>query len=226
VVALFPDQPVLNVRTGIRALAGVAAAVCCAALAFQFALILRETTALHAMGAVRFPIPAALAVFASFLTFHINVIAAVIVICAAAGSTRFERAGRTRAAVAAYMIAGSIVFIFALQPYWHHRGSQMVVDMLLHYLMPVLYVGWWLAAAPKDRLRWRDPWVWLIYPAVYFLTLLAFVKFSGFYPYPLIDMRFLGAGLVAFNVAVVALIFLTCGFAVIAVARMIVPPKS
>jgi hypothetical protein len=212
--------------TGVRIFAGLTAALCWATLAFQFALILEQTIALQASGRVHFPLLAAIGVFLSFLTFHINVMAGVVTACAAAGVRRFERAGRARSAVAAYMVAGSVIFILVLQPYWHHRGAQMAADALLHNVMPVLYVAFWLLAVPKDRLRWRDPFIWLIYPCVYLAALLVFAHFSGFYPYPLIDMRFLGARVLVFNIAAVAAVFLAIGFAVVALARSIASPKG
>jgi hypothetical protein len=226
VAALFSDQSVLRTDVRVRILAGVTAVICWETLAFQFALILRETTALQASGTIRFPIIAAVAAFLSFLTFHINAMAGVVTACAAVGLRRFEQTGRTRSAIAAYMIAGSIVFILALQPYWNHRGAQLAADILLHYLMPILYIAFWLLVVPKERLRWRDPFIWLIYPGIYIVALLIFASLSGFYPYPLIDMRVLGTGALMFNLAALMVTFLASGFAVVAVARAIATPNA
>jgi hypothetical protein len=210
----------------VRILASLTAAVCWAALAVQFSLILEQTNALRAAGALRFPLVAAVAVFLSFLTIHINLIAAVITTCATAGIRKFERSGRIRSAIAAYMVAGSIIFILALQPYWNHRGAQLLADGLLHYLMPLLYLAFWIAAVPKRQLRWHDPLIWVIYPAIYILLVLAFARMSGFYPYPMIDMRLMGINALISNLAALGVIFLAIGFAVVAVARIVDPPKA
>jgi hypothetical protein len=210
----------------VRILAGLTAAVCWVALAIQFSLILDQTNALRAAGALRFPLVAAIVVFLSFLTIQINLIAGVITTCATAGIRRFERRGGIRSAVAAYMIAGSIIFILALQPYWNHRGAQLLADGLLHYVMPLLYLAFWLAAAPKKQLRWRDPFIWLIYPAIYILLVLAFARMSGFCPYPMIDMRLMGINALVSNLAALGMIFLAIGLAVVAVARIVDPPKA
>jgi hypothetical protein len=209
-----------------RILAGVTAAVGLGALALQSALILEATRAAAASGAIRFPVGAAVVVFLSFFTLQINSMAVAITACAAAGVERFVRDGRWRAAIAAYSLAGSIVFMVALQPYWHHRGWQFAADTLLHNVMPVLYTAFWLLAAPKDRLRWRDPVVWLVYPAVYLALLLIIAQWTGFFPYPFIDTRVLGVGALVINLLALGGVFLAVGLAIVAVARIIDPPAD
>ena len=75
------------------------------------------------------------------------------------------------------------------------QGTQWIADTLLHYIVPVGYLAFWLACVRKVGLRWYDPLLWLIY--------LSFVltrgKFSGFYPYLFIDAGSLGYTKVAFN---------------------------
>jgi hypothetical protein len=211
----------------VRALAGLIAATCWAALAFQFVLILRATYAVAATGALKFPAAAAACVvILSFLTLQVNFLAAMVTTGAAVGARRFERAGRYRSAIAVYMLAGSLVFILTLQPYWHHRGAQLLADILTHYVTPALYIAFWLIAVPKRSLRWRDPVIWLIYPAVYILTLLLFANWTGFYPYPFIDVRVLGFGALVFNLAALSVTFLTIGLATVAVARIIEPAQA
>jgi hypothetical protein len=226
--ALFSDQPVLKAASAmpVRILAAVTAATCWAALIFQFALILRATYAAAASGELRFPVAAAVVVLASFLTLQVNFLAAMITTGAAVGTRRFERVGRFRSAVAAYLLAGSSVFILALQPYWHHRGAQLIADILTHYVTPTLYIAFWLLAVPKGRLRWREPAIWLIYPAVYLLALLLVAGWTGFYPYPFMDVRVLGFGALVFNLAALSVTFFSIGLATVAVARVIEPAQA
>lgn len=210
----------------VRVLAGITAAICWSALALQFAIILHATYGLTAAGSLNFPVIAALVVALSFLTLQINLLVAAITTLEVFGVRRFERFGRARSAVAAYMVAGSIVFILVLQPVWNHRGVQLAADVLLHGVTPVLYGAFWLLAVPKDRLRWRDPFIWLIYPGTYLALLLLSARWHGFYPYPFVDVRLLGFGTLVFNLLALGVTFLTVGLAIVAIARMLHPPKA
>src|SRR5689334_24228349 len=122
--ALFPDQPVL-MPGRVRILAGLTAAVCWIGLAFQFVLIVDATEGLAASGGLKFPLLAAVAVFLSFLTLQITFLVGLIT-SGAALATRSIVLGRMASALVAYMIAGSIIFSVALQPYWHHAGAQFL----------------------------------------------------------------------------------------------------
>jgi hypothetical protein len=205
----------------MRSFAAVIAVICWSALVTQFGLILEATDALKAAGMLKFPAIAAVVVMLSFLTVQINALIGVVTTLAAFGVRRFERSGRVRAALLAYLWAGSAVFILVLQPYWHHTGTQLAVDVLLHNVVPLLYGALWLLAAPKDDLRWRDPFIWLIYPLIYVAVVLTLARWSGFYPYPVIDVRMLSVRIFAGNIVAVTVTFLAIGLAVVAVARSI-----
>jgi hypothetical protein len=209
-----------------RILAGLTAAIGCGALALQGAIILEATAAVAASGAIRFPVAAAVVVFLSFFTLQINSMATAITAGAAAGLQRLAGRGQWRSAILAYSLAGSIVFVFALQPYWHHRGWQFAADTLLHNVMPALYTVFWLVAVPKERLRWRDPFLWLIYPAAYLVLLLVVAQWTGFFPYPFMDTRALGFVSLVFNLLALGVVFLAVGLAVVAVARIVDPPAD
>jgi hypothetical protein len=205
----------------VRILAGATAAVCWIGIALQFVLILQATEALGAGGGLKFPLLAAVAVFFSFLTLQIALVAAVIT-SRAAVSGSINAASRLSSALAAYMIAGSIIFSVALQPYWHHAGAQFIADVLLHGLVPVLYLAFWLAV-PKASLQWRDPVLWLFYPAIYLALLLFAARWTGFYPYPFIDVRVLEFWTLIFNGVAMGVTFLSIGLAIVLVSRIVRP---
>jgi hypothetical protein len=206
-----------------RALAAAIAAICCLALAMQFGIILDATAALKGSGALKFPVLTAVVVMLSFLTVQINVLIGAVMTLAALGVRRFEGSGRLRAALVAYLWAGSAVFILVLQPYWQHRGLQLTADVLLHGAVPLLYGLFWLLAVPKAQLRWRDPAIWLTYPAIYVVVVLTFARWSGFYPYPVIDLRLLTTKVLALNLVAATATFLATSLALVAVARIVAP---
>ena len=202
----------------VRILAGATAAICWVGLAMQFALIVQATRRIAEAGGLKFPLLAGTAVFFSFLTLQITLIAAVIT--SRAAMSRSSNAGsRLASALAAYEAAGAIIFLGALQPYWHHAGTQLLADLVLHGLIPVLYLGFW-CAAPKPSLRWRDPLLWLFYPAIYLALLLFAARWTGFYPYPFIDVRVLGFWILIFNGIAIGVTFWSIGVAIVLVSRM------
>jgi hypothetical protein len=201
----------------LRILAGLTAAVCWIALALQFELILRR------VGAQKLPTIDAVVVFVMFFTTQINILAAAVTSCAAAGLTWLAKRDGLRAAVAVYLLTGLAVFGLVLQHYYHHRGLQLTADVLLHYVTPVLYAAFWLLAVPKNGLRWRDPAIWLIYPSIYIWTALLFGTWYGFFPYPIIDWRVLGVVQVGFTVVALGGVVLAIGLAAVALARRIDP---
>jgi len=205
----------------VRILAGMTAGVCWIGLALQFALIVQATQGVAASGGLKFPLLAAVAVFVSFLTLQVTLVAAVITSRAALSAETIV-AGRASSALAAYMVAGSIIFLVALQPYWHHAGAQFLADALLHGLAPVLYIAFWLAA-PKLPLQWRDTVLWLFYPAIYLALLLFAARWTGFYPYPFVDVRLLDFWALIFNVVAIGITFLSIGLAIVLVSRIVQP---
>jgi hypothetical protein len=215
--ALFSNQSVL-MPARVRILAGMTAAVCWIGLALQFALIVQATQELAESGGLKFPLLAAVAVFLSFLTLQITFLVALVTTRAALSAGAIV-VSRLASALVAYMIAGSIIFSAALQPYWHHAGAQLLADVLLHGVTPVLYLAFWLAA-PKIPLQWRDAILWVFYPAIYLALLLLAARWTGFYPYPFVDVRALSFWSLVFNGVAIGVTFLSIGFAVVLISRL------
>jgi hypothetical protein len=106
-----------------------------------------------------------------------------------------------------------------LRQLWNPQGAQWVADVLLHDVIPVGYVVYWLLFAPRAGLRWKDAVAWLAYPAVYLVYVLARGAVSGLYPYPFVDVNVLGYGGVLAHAVVFLLVFLGMGLLVLAVGR-------
>lgn len=113
-------------------------------------------------------------------------------------------------------LAASITFVGLaysgfLRHLWEPRGLQLIADVALHDVMPVLFLVFWWVAVPKSKFHWTNVLRWLAYPAGYLLCILVLAIFTGFYPYPYIDVGTLGYGRVLVNVACILL-----GFSLIA----------
>ncbi len=103
----------------------------------------------------------------------------------------FSRPG-VLTAVTAYITFVWIAYNLLLRHLWNPEGLQLLVDELLHTFIPLLSILYWLIFVPKPGLQWKSILPWMIYPIVYILCVTARGAFSGFYPYPFIDVSALG----------------------------------
>jgi hypothetical protein len=126
-----------------------------------------------------------------------------------------------RSAIASYIAVVALVYVTTLRTLWAPEGAQWLADVLLHYLMPLAYLAFWLFVMRKAGLRWYDPLLWLIYPLFYLGFVLVHGRFTRFYPYPFIDVSKLGYGKMALNALGVLAVFLAAGIVVLIVSRLL-----
>jgi len=112
---------------------------------------------------------------------------------------RFFSAPSTLTALAVYITVVGMVYNIVLRFLWDPQGLQFVVDELLHSVIPVLFIIFWLISIKGVAISWKNIFPWMIYPLAYFIYILIFGAFSGFYPYPFINVADLGYGKVLIN---------------------------
>jgi hypothetical protein len=137
----------------------------------------------------------------------------------ATGRGQFFCRPSVQAGTAAYIAIVGIVYRLLLRQLWNPQGMQWVADAILHDVIPVGYVVYWLVFGPRTGLRWKDAVGWLAYPSAYLLYVLARGAVSGLYPYPFMDVKVLGYDGVMVHAAVLLLVFLGMGLLVVAVGR-------
>jgi hypothetical protein len=126
----------------------------------------------------------------------------------------------TLAAAAVYILVVGIIYSVLLRTLWAPSGMHKAADVILHDLMPVLYLLWWLLFAPKGGLTWSDPFKWLAYPLAYFAFSLVLGHFTGRYLYPFADIPAVGLAAVARNGALLLVLFWGLGLVAVLTARM------
>jgi hypothetical protein len=126
-----------------------------------------------------------------------------------------------RSAIASYIVVVALVYVTTLRELWSPQGAQWLADVLLHYVMPLAYLAFWLFVMRKAGLRWYDPLLWLIYPLFYLGFVLVHGRFTGFYPYPFIDVAKLGYGAMMLNAVGIAAAFAASGFVILVVSRLL-----
>lgn len=198
-----------------RIAAGILAVTGFAALGLQYWLLLQVTGGQGlswGQGTLR---------FFSYFTIQANVLVALTLMAFALRPKIEEWTVHPfeRSAIASYIGVVGIVYLTTLRDLWTPQGLQWLVDVLLHYVMPLAYLAFWLVVMRKAGLRWYDPLLWLIYPVFYLGFVLVHGRFTGFYPYPFIDVGKLGYGAMTLNALAVLAAFLAAGVAVLIVSR-------
>ena len=201
-------------KTSAKALQSIGALAGWFAVVTQLYLIISNRTA---------SIPETVMRFFSFFTILTNILVALCFTYSLFASEkaigRFFRRYANVTAITLYILVVGIVYNLILRFLWQPVGMQKLVDELLHSFIPVLFVVYWLTFKPKTLLQWRQAFSWLLYPLVYVLFIFIRGAFSGFYPYPFIDVKNLGYGTVLLNSFYLLLTFLLIAFILILIAR-------
>lgn len=165
--------------------------------------------------------------FFSYFTIQSNIIVAL---CFSAYFMRgkwkafFTRPG-TQTAVTVYVIVVGAVYNMVLRPIWHPTGLQVPVDELLHSVIPILMLLFWLLYTPKATLEWKDSFTWALYPFFYTVFIGVRGAISGFYPYPFINVAELGYPKVLMNGMVLVLVFVFLFLVLIGMAKLLSKQK-
>lgn len=142
------------------------------------------------------PIAEAITRYFTFFTILTNILVAVcstvLLLKPALGWGEFFSKTTTLTAIAVDIIIVGAVYNTVLRALWKPEGMQRVVDELLHLVVPVLFAIFWLAFVPKGRLQWGNIFLWTMYPIAYLVIVLIRGAFSGYYPYPFLDVTKLG----------------------------------
>lgn len=197
-------------------LATIGCLVAWAALLLQYVLLVRLTW--DGIGPVLATVQ-----FFSYFTILSNVLVAVVLVFAVFGrSTRigdfFERV-RTRAGVALYIAVTGCIYLFVLSKLWAPEGMQWLADIALHYLVPLIYLAWWIIKVPHGALARGDALRWLAFPLAFLTWALLRGAWLNVYPYPFIDVGMLGIRTVAVNSVGICLLFVAIGCMLVGLDR-------
>lgn len=162
--------------------------------------------------------------FFSFFTILSNLLVALAATSAIAGAASpllgFFARPRVRGCAALSISITCAIYYFVLAATWAPQGAQLLADVLLHYVVPVGYVAWWIACAPHGRLAWSDALRWLVFPLVFLLWTLLRGAWLHEYPYPFIDVDAIGMGTVLRNSLAIGGLFALAGIGFVAVDRL------
>jgi hypothetical protein len=165
----------------------------------------------------------ALVFYFSFFTVLSNLGVTLVYFAVASGRKRLRfLAGPTaRTMMAGSILVVMVVYAVLLQSAWNPQGLMKLSDIGLHYVAPLLYLGWWISGPHPVRLRWDRARVMMLYPVIYLVWVVVRGITIGRWPYPFVSVPDLGWGLVIANMAGMAVLFLVVYLAFIGVSRVL-----
>ena len=197
----------------MRIYAAIGAVLGWFALALQLYLMLLKVPGGQMLGTV--------ITFFSFFTILTNILVALVftVTSLRPGWGQWFTRSSVQGGTAVYIAIVGSSYQLLLRHLWNPQGAQWVADTLLHSVIPLGYVVYWLLFAPRTGLRWKDALAWLVCPSVYFAYVLARGALIGIYPYPFVDVANLGYTGVLVRAGLFLLVFLGTGLVVVAIGR-------
>jgi hypothetical protein len=159
--------------------------------------------------------------FFSFFTILTNLLVAVVLSAAVFGrGSSWLVSPVTQSGTATYIAIVGFAYSLLLRKLWNPESFQKVADVILHDIVPLAYVLYWIAFVPKRPLRWKHALLWLLYPIAYFVYAMVRGEAIGWYPYHFIDAAALGLPRALWNALVLLGAFLGVGLLAIACGRV------
>jgi hypothetical protein len=133
-----------------------------------------------------------------------------------------RRPGVATTAATAIIIVG-VVYHLILASQWDPQGIDLVVDTMLHTVLPIAFVGFWARSTPRGAVTFAHIPAWIGYPAGYAVYVFIRGELVGAYPYPFIDVAAIGYGAALRNAAGIAVVFVALAAILVGVNRVMGP---
>ncbi len=163
--------------------------------------------------------------FFSFFTIECNLLIAIslsfYVLFPAFSLGRFFTKVSVQSAITLYIFIVALVYNTVLRGILVLNGWSWVVDNLLHVVVPILYLLYYLVYIPKGHLKWKDGIYWMYFPLAYLMYSLIRGSVVNWYPYPFLNVAIFGYPKVLLNVAIIIVAFFIGALALIAFNRSV-----
>lgn len=128
--------------------------------------------------------------FFSFFTIQSNILIVGLLLTIGIGNLLgiTKSIASLRGALTLYISMTGIIYFLLL------AGNEVAlqttipwVNIVLHYLLPIVVIGDWIAFPPKNNVPFKAALVWLVYPIAYLTYSLTRGAVTGWYPYPFLN---------------------------------------
>ena len=125
-----------------------------------------------------------------------------------------------RTVVVAYIIVVGLVYHLMLRNLYNPQGWRLACVIILHYVIPPLFIIDWLAFVQKRDLSWKILFGALALPVLYVAWTLVHGAFTGFYPYPFINVARFGYAQVLMTIGAMIAAFVGLVLGLVGVGRL------
>lgn len=165
-----------------------------------------------------------------YFTLLTNILCAAILTAHALGGDSglrgfLRRPGVTTTAATSIIVVG-VVYHLLLAAQWNPTGLDLVVDTMLHTVMPILFVLAWTRLVPRGAVALGHTPMWSSYILAYAVYILIRGVIIGVYPYPFIDVTTLGYSVALRNAALLGVAFVALSAGMVGVNRVLGAPRK
>lgn len=160
--------------------------------------------------------------FFSFFTILTNILVAIVFTIhwmKPQNKTTFFLTESTKTAVGVYIFVVGFVYNTILRFIWQPKGLQLIVDEMLHLIIPIFYIVFWIKNVKSSELNYKLIFKWLRYPILYLTVILILGSYSNYYPYPFLDVIKFGYPDVMKNILFLSLFFGVVSYLFIIIAK-------
>lgn len=151
-------------------------------------------------------------------TYQVNVVAGVYYLWSLFSPRHDSCTGGVRGAVVLYVVvAGTVWNLFLTEMSMGYSPA----NILLHIVVPVLaLLDWVLVGRSQGRVRWWQPFAWLLYPVAYLgLALVVLNSLGRRAPYYFLDPAMIGGPTLVRNIVLLAVGFVALGYVLAGVGK-------
>ena len=161
-----------------------------------------------------------------YFTMQTNLLAITWLILAIIWSfndTKMEKLmGKLKGAITLYITVTFLVFAVVLSPLYHPSGIDGVLNIMLHYIIPIGFIIDWLITEGNNY-QWTFIPYWFCYPIGYLIFALLHGGTIGDYLYPFLNLDTWGIDGLIIRVFILILLFSTLSSIYITISRRFLP---
>ena len=133
--------------------------------------------------------------------------------------------GKLKGAITLYITVTFLVFAVVLSPLYHPPGLEGVLNLMLHYIVPVGFIIDWFITEGNNY-QWSFIPYWFCYPIGYLIFALIHGGTTGDYLYPFLNLEVLGFDGLMIRVILLIAFFTGLSSLYITVSRRFFPIKQ
>ncbi|TDQ30181.1 Pr6Pr family membrane protein [Tenacibaculum caenipelagi] len=153
-------------------------------------------------------IPETIIRFFSFFTILTNTLVALYFTSKITRTMSIFNKNGALTAITTFILIVGLVYQIILRATWTPTGLQLIVDELLHTIIPVYMLVYWLLYAKPNNFKLKPILPWLAYPVIYITYIMIRGKLSGFYPYPFLNVSKIGLQQSIINISIILIVSL------------------